>query len=110
MSLNENQIKQLVREEVRRIFDAGLLYTETCKIPEKQPPTPAPLKPTTTTATVPETIMHLTDFTKEGNETVIKPKHFLQTTDFAAVNNWVFQQHGTYVKATPDTPGHWRIP
>jgi hypothetical protein len=29
MSLTEAQIKQYVREEVRRIIDAGLIYTET---------------------------------------------------------------------------------
>jgi hypothetical protein len=30
MSLSESQIKQLVREEVRRIVDAGLMYTAQC--------------------------------------------------------------------------------
>jgi len=43
MSLNETQIRQLVREEVRRIIDAGLMYTTESK-PQTtpQPPTTAP--------------------------------------------------------------------
>ena len=111
MSLTESQIKQIVREEVRRIFDAGLLYTEACKIPEKQPSIPAPLKPTTPPSTAaPETITHLCDFTKEGRETVITPKHFLLKEDFTVVQNWVTMQHGKYVRATNDTPGYWRLP
>jgi hypothetical protein len=30
MSISESQIKKFVREEIKRILDAGLLYTEGC--------------------------------------------------------------------------------
>jgi hypothetical protein len=58
MSLTESQIRQITREEVRRILDAGLMYTE--QTMEKQgttrntqspmgptAPTPSPSPPTT---------------------------------------------------------------
>ena len=121
MSLTEQQIKQIVREEVRRIFDAGLLYTETCKPVEKQGTTQAPLKPQTATAPMPSTSPSFTilekfsqdlaeQLTAEkiGNKWIVKPLHFLNTDVFYDVCKEAKELQGIYLKEPKNN--HWEIP
>ena len=117
-SFTEQQIRSIARDELRKILDAGLLYTAECKpnLAEKQGATPSFLKGTIEQApatsppiNMPEAVNHLTDAETVNGYTLLKPKHYLLPKDFGVVMDWVNQQHGEYVKATNDTPGHWRI-
>lgn len=119
-SLSEAQLRAFIHEEVRKIFEAGLMYTAGCtegktvsspsvissppsQKPSVTPPTAMP------TLNMPEAIAHLTEQHFENGYYYINPKHFLPPVDFQIVNDWIKQQHGEYVKATSNIPGHWRV-
>jgi hypothetical protein len=73
------------------------------------PSVASPPKPSTTPLQMPEAIEHLTTASFIDGFHIITPKHFLPPADFNIVNDWVKQQHGEYVKATNDVPGHWKV-
>lgn len=83
--------------------------------PSVASPTPLSQKPSATpptampTLNMPEAISHLTEQHFENGYYYINPKHFLPPVDFQIVNDWIKQQHGEYVKATSNIPGHWRV-
>jgi hypothetical protein len=113
MSFSEAQIRYFTRDELRKIIDAGLIMTETTKPAEREgtkTATPvSPFQPSTSPLPTPNNITQLIDVHTENGVHYINPKHYLQTPDFNTVNDWVKQQHGEYVKATSNVPGHWRI-
>ena len=112
MSFTEKQIREITRDELRRIIDAGLMYTfeagqqisgaapagfKTGEMPKpKLPAMPAEV----------EHFIEVKDVTKDSF--VLKSKHFLSAENFKQVTEWVKSQGGQYVSAGKDS--HWTIP
>jgi hypothetical protein len=85
-NLSEEKVKQFVREEVRRIIDAGLMYTTTANQPE-----PQPAKPVETVKFSVDRVVWSEPIPREGKEPFQKaiPQANTGNADYAALAQWL---------------------
>lgn len=94
MSFSEQQIRQLVREEVRRIIDAGLMYTAEAK-PQLTPQSkPEPQTPDALSKFPENLRQHLT--LKDGKiyKKFVAPELFEQMNKIASENGYRWISNG----------------
>lgn len=109
---SEKQIREFARDEVRRIIDAGLMYTFEAdqQVSGAKPPAfktgevPKPKLPA-----MPAEVEHFIEVKEVTKDNfILKSKHFLPAENFKQVTDWVKSQYGQYVSAGKDS--HWTIP
>lgn len=98
MSLSESQIRVIVRDELRKILDKGLMYSDEVKTQE----------PKQSEFKFSDEVMHLVTAELQGNTWIVHSKHFLQIDDFARVSEEVKKHGGNYVSSGRDS--HWTVP
>ena len=132
MSFSEQQIRAIVKDELRKIIDAGLMYTAECTqsinkpkedistykpqeagkqgTPSNQPSlTPVPSSPPLDVLSkFPAEIGTKLTTEKKGDYWIIKPKTFLQPEDFRIAIDTVQSLDGEYISAGKES--HFRVP
>lgn len=103
-AFTEAQIRQIAREELRKILDAGLMYTAECKPPTTETAKQHPL------SGLPKELSDILEATREGNIWKIKNTTYIKPNDFKELCEIFKQQGGKWNPATNNEHGYWSIP
>jgi len=111
MSITEERVREIAREEFKKILDTGLMYTEQSKnapkIQSKQSTEQKPQNPANILSQFPTELANLLTTTEENNYYILKPKKFLEPDNFAKVAEIVKTLGGEYISAGKNS--HFRI-
>jgi hypothetical protein len=89
MSLNEQQIRAIVKDELRKIIDAGLMYTESCKPQEMGKQGTPSLQPSSTPVPTSSPNNVLGKFPEEQRQHIALKDGFIVMTEFVSKERWM---------------------